>query len=102
MPMVQPRPTSTTLRSRGSREKPRAIRDDVAANSGPEWPRMYSAKAYAPTAQTVIWMAGTSELRLRIRPVRNRPRRNRPPAESPAEMAMGSSLFTGVALRPEM
>ena len=45
MPMVQPRPTSTTRRSRGSREKPRAISEDVAANSGPEWPSTYSAKA---------------------------------------------------------
>ncbi len=59
-----------TRRSRGSREKPRAMSEDVAAKSGPEWPRTYSANAYAPTAQTVIWMAGTREFRLRTRPVR--------------------------------
>ena len=29
----------------GLREKPRAIREEVAANSGPECPRTYSAKA---------------------------------------------------------
>ncbi len=45
IPMVQPSPTSTTRRSLGSLEKPRAIREEVAANSGPVWPRMYSAKA---------------------------------------------------------
>ena len=45
MPMVQPRPTSITRRSRGSREKPREMREDVAAKSGPLWPSTYSANA---------------------------------------------------------
>ena len=45
IPIVQPKPTSMTRRSLGSREKPRAMRDDVAANNGPEWPRTYSANA---------------------------------------------------------
>ncbi len=54
-----------------------------------------------PTAQTVIWMAGTREFRLRTTPVRTRPRRKRALAESPVAEAMRSSLFAARDLRSQ-